>query len=114
MTPPHLSSYTEAGPLIYLSGQLPFDRNGRLSESGIAEQTTQVLENIEQVLTQLGLNRRNVVKTTVWLKPKVDFVAFNERYANFFGPHRPARSTVYSDLMLPAALIEIDAIAIRP
>jgi 2-iminobutanoate/2-iminopropanoate deaminase len=114
MKPPHLSSFTEAGPLIYLSGQLAFDRNGRISESGVAEQTTQVLENIESVLAELGLNRRNVVKTTVWLKPRVDFVAFNERYATFFGPHCPARSTVYGDLMLPAALVEIEAIAVRP
>ncbi|MGA9796284.1 MAG: RidA family protein [Rhizomicrobium sp.] len=114
MKSPHLSPYTEAGPLIYVSGQLAFDRNGRISESGIAEQTTQVLDNLESVLVGPGLNRTNVIKTTVWLKPKIDFVVFNESYAAFFGPHRPARSTVYSDLALPAAEVEIEAIAFRP
>lgn len=113
MKPPHLSPFVEAGPLVFLSGQLAFDRNGRISQAGIAEQTTQVLENMDHILAGLGLNRRNVVKTTVWLKPGTDFVAFNECYATFFGPHCPARSTVYGDLMLPAALVEIEAIAFR-
>jgi len=113
MKPPHLSSFVEAGSLVFLSGQLAFDRSGRISQAGIAEQTSQVLENIDHVLAELGLNRRNVIKTTVWLKPATDFVAFNESYAAYFGPHCPARSTVYADLMLPAALVEIEAIAFR-
>lgn len=113
MKPPHLSLYVEAGSFVYLSGQLAFDRHGRISEPGVGEQTTQVLENIESILAGLGLNRRNIIKTTVWLKPKADFAIFNERYATFFGPHCPARSTVYSDLALPAAAVEIEAIASR-
>lgn len=114
MKPPHLSPYMEAGQLVFLSGQLPFDGQGKISEAGLAGQTTQVLANIERVLRELGLGRDDIVKTTVWLRPDGDFATFNDSYAEFFGEHRPARSTVFSDLALPTALVEIEAIACRP
>jgi 2-iminobutanoate/2-iminopropanoate deaminase len=114
MKPPHLSPYMEAGSLIFLSGQLAFDAHGKISESELDGQTTQVLANIEGVLRTLGLGRGDIVKTTVWLRPGSDFAAFNDSYADFFGAHRPARSTVFSDLALAAAAVEIDAVARRP
>jgi 2-iminobutanoate/2-iminopropanoate deaminase len=114
MKPPHLSPYMDVGSLIFLSGQLPFDSRGRISEAGLAGQTDQVLANIEGVLRTLGLGRENIVKTTVWLRPGSDFATFNDSYAAFFGAHRPARSTVFSELALPAAAVEIEAVARRP
>jgi 2-iminobutanoate/2-iminopropanoate deaminase len=114
MKPPHLSPYMEVGSLILLSGQLAFDSQGKISDAGLAGQTTQVLCNIEQVLRGLGLGRDDIVKTTVWLRPGSDFAAFNDSYAGFFGEHRPARSTVFSDLALATASVEIEAIARRP
>jgi len=50
---------------------------------------------------------------TVWLKNPSDFAAFDAAYAECFGAHKPARSTVVSDLVLPAALIEIEVIVHR-
>lgn len=113
MKPPHLSPFTEAGALVFLSGQLAMGGDGKLVEGGLIAQTSQVLANIEAVLAPLGLTRADIVKTTVWLKPGVQFAAFNDVYAEFFGEHRPARSTVYGDLMLPTADVEIEAIALR-
>jgi len=113
MKPPHYELFAEAGPLVFLSGQLAVQGDGKLVEGGVAAQTSQVLANIEAVLAKLDLKRTDVIKTTVWLKPGAEFAAFNDVYAEFFGDHRPARSTVYSELMLPAASIEIEAIALR-
>ena len=114
MKPPHLAPYVEVGSLIFLSGQLPFDGGGKISEAGLAAQTMQVLGNIEGVLSALGLGRKDIVKTTVWLRPGGDFAEFNDSYADFFGEHRPTRSTVFSELALPAAAVEIEAVARRP
>jgi 2-iminobutanoate/2-iminopropanoate deaminase len=114
MKPPHLSAYMEVGGLIFLSGQLAFDAQGKISDAELAGQTVQVLGNIEGVLQSLGLGRDDIVKTTVWLRPGGDFAAFNDSYSDFFGAHRPARSTVFSDLALPTAAVEIEAIARRP
>lgn len=114
MIKPHLSTWTEAEGLVFLSGQLPFDEKGAISEENIDGQTKQVLRNIANVLRQAGLSLKNVVKTTVWLKNVSDFQQFNESYAQMFGDHLPARSTVASDLMLPQALVEIEVVARRP
>jgi 2-iminobutanoate/2-iminopropanoate deaminase len=114
MTPPHLAPWTRAGSTIYLSGQLAFGQAGRLQGDGVAEQTTQTLQNIRTILDTLGLAAVDIVKTTVWLRDRADFPAFNEAYAAFFGEHRPARSTVVSDLVLPEARVEIEVVAIDP
>jgi 2-iminobutanoate/2-iminopropanoate deaminase len=96
---------------IFLSGQLSFDDQGVLLTGGIAEQTEACLNNVDQLLKDAGVSRRHVVKTTVWLTETSDYPAFNKAYAEFFGDHRPARSTVRSDLMLPGARVEIEVIA---
>jgi 2-iminobutanoate/2-iminopropanoate deaminase len=114
MAAPHLAPFTEASSLVFLSGQLPFDATGRISSTDIGGQTAQVLGNIAAVLEQAGLTLADIVKTTVWLRSATDFAAFNDSYAACFGTHRPARSTVVSELVLPGALIEIEAVAQRP
>lgn len=113
MKPPHLAPYVQAGDLFFLSGQLPFDESGTIGSEDLGEQTAQTLRNIEGVLATIGLLRKDVVKATVWLVPGSDFFAFNERYADFFGDHKPARTTVFSELALPSAKIEIEVVAHR-
>lgn len=114
MTPPHLAPFTEAGGLVFVSGQMAFGADGKLSGSEVGAQTAQVLANLAAVLKRAGLSLTDVVKTSVWLTQASDFPAFNETYAKVFGTHRPARSTVISGLALPQALVEIEAIAARP
>jgi 2-iminobutanoate/2-iminopropanoate deaminase len=114
MAPPHLAPFTEAGGLLFLSGQLAFGPDGRIAEPGIAGQTEQVLANIRSVLEKEGLALSDVVSATVWLTQAADFPAFNDTYARIFGDHRPARSTVISGLVLPQAVVEIAVVARRP
>lgn len=113
MVAPHLSPWTDAGPLVFFSGQLPFDANRTISATDIADQTKQTIENIATVLGQAGLGLADVVKATVWLKNAADFPGFDDSYAQAFGAHAPARSTIVSDLVLPQALIEIEVVAWR-
>lgn len=113
MSPPHLSPWTEAASLVFISGQLPFDASGQIPHTDVAQQTTQALQNLEAVLSKAGLRLRDIVKTTIWLRRDTDFGVFNESYARFFGEIRPARSTVVSALVHPAALVEIEAVARR-
>lgn len=112
MAPPHLSPWTKSGSTIYLSGQLAFDQAGQIESDDIAKQTVRTLQNITAVLETVGLLATDIVKATVWLRDSADFPAFNEAYAIFFGEHRPARSTLVSDLVLREARIEIEVVAI--
>lgn len=52
-----------------------------------------------------------IIKTSVWLTDKADFLGLNRAYAESFPSHSPARSTVVSDLLIPGARVEIDAVA---
>jgi 2-iminobutanoate/2-iminopropanoate deaminase len=52
-----------------------------------------------------------VVKTTVFLVDMADFAAMNEVYAEAFGAHRPARSTVAVAALPRGARVEIEAVA---
>lgn len=111
---PALSPAMPAGDLIFLSGQLAFGADGAIvAPDDVAGQTEQVLANLGRVLAGFGLDLSDVVKTTVWLTDTADFPSFNAAYATRFGSHRPARSTVRADLMLPGARVEIEAVAKR-
>ncbi|KRB82335.1 hypothetical protein ASE00_09680 [Sphingomonas sp. Root710] len=110
---PHLAPFSASNPFLFLSGQLPLDASRQISAADIDGQTRQVIANITDVLRTEGLALDDVVKATVWLKNAGDFVAFDAAYAACFGAHKPARSTVVSQLVLPAALIEIEVIARR-
>lgn len=112
MTAPHLASYVDAGPLVFLSGQIAFDEHGDVS-GDVAVQTRRCLERMELVLREAGLTSSQVVKCTIWLRHEADFAAFNAAYAAYFGAHTPARSTVISALAITAALVEVEAIASR-
>jgi len=79
----------------------------------IDTQTTAVLENIERVLSTVGLNRSDLVDATVFLVNMNDFGGYNLAWTRFFdGVHAPARTTVaVHQLPHPRLLIEIKAMA---
>ena len=112
--PQAIGPYSQAialGSVLYASGQIPLDKNGNFVEGDIKVQTTQVLENLKQVLQAGGSSLDRVVKTTVFLANMDDFVAFNEVYAKFFGEHKPARSTIAVKTLPKNALVEIECVA---
>jgi len=114
MSPSHLSKWTEANGLVFVSGQLPYDGSRTVVGAAIHEQTVQALKNLEETLRSAGLGLSDVRKATVWLRSAADFAGFNDAYAAVFGDHRPARATVVCDLVAPQALVEIEAVAARP
>ena len=105
-----LSPAVRAGDFLFLSGQLGLDDSGTLVGDDIASQTRQTIARLETVMTQAGGSSEQIIKVNVWLTDAADFPAFNQVYAELF-PHRPpARSTVVSELLIPGARVEIDAV----
>jgi 2-iminobutanoate/2-iminopropanoate deaminase len=101
-----------ANGMIYTSGQIGLLPNGDMAGNGIASQTNQVLHNLKAVLEAGGSSMENVIKTTIFLADMDDFVAVNEIYAEHFGSHKPARSTVAAKTLPRNALVEIECIAV--
>jgi len=104
-----------AGELVFCAGQLALDPVSREIVSGdIKEQTNRVLDNLAAVLEAAGSGLDRVVKTTVFLEDISEFAAMNEVYAERFGAHRPARSTVQvAKLPGSGGRVEIECIALR-
>jgi 2-iminobutanoate/2-iminopropanoate deaminase len=106
------SSALRAGPLLFVSGQVPIDSaTGTMVAGDIAAQTRRVLENIGALLTAGGLTYSDVVRTTVFLADMNDFAAMNEVYRTYFAEPYPARSTIEAARLPRDARVEIDAIA---
>ena len=75
---------------------------------------TLTLDNVEAVLTAGGATVADVVKVGAWLSEAERFGRFNELYAERFGSHRPARTTVVVGFGHPDVRVEVDAIAYLP
>ena len=116
--PPAIGPYSQAiaaGGMLFASGQIPLvPSTGELLRGDIQEQTHQVLRNLTAVLEASGASLSTVVKTTVFLADMGEFAAMNEVYAEHFGDHRPARSTVQAGALPRNVSVEIDAIALIP
>ena len=98
--------------LLFVSGQIPIEpKSGEILKGNIKEQTKQILENLNSILTTGGSSLSNVLRTTIFLTNLKDYAAVNEMYAQFFEESQPARSTVQVSKLPMDVQIEIDAIA---
>lgn len=115
--PAAIGPYSQAirvGNLLFTSGQIPLDAEGKLVEGGIEEQTHQVFRNLQAVVTAAGASLTDVVKATVFIKDMEQFAALNAIYASYFGDHKPARSTVEVARLPKDVLVEIELIVSLP
>ncbi|MGW8169238.1 MAG: RidA family protein [Sulfurovaceae bacterium] len=106
------SQAIEVNGMIYTSGQIGLLPSGQMAGNGIISQTNQVLKNLKAVLEAGGSSLGNVVKTSIFLADMDDFVAVNDIYAEYFGDHKPARSTVAVKTLPKNALVEIECMAV--
>ena len=114
--PAAIGPYSQAvniGDMIYTSGQIPLNAYGALVEGDISAQTRQVLQNLTEVLKEGGSSLERVVKTTIFLADMEDFADVNKVYLEFFGTHKPARSTIAVKTLPLKVGIEIEAIAMK-
>lgn len=97
---------------LFLSGQIPIvPQTNEVLAGDIKEQTRQVLENIQAVLSANGATLKDIIKTTVYLTDLAEFSAMNEVYSSYFSAPYPARTTVQVANLPKGVKIEIDAIA---
>jgi 2-iminobutanoate/2-iminopropanoate deaminase len=98
--------------LLFLSGQGPIDpATNEFSLGSVEEQTRLVIQNLSAILSSCGASLADVVKCSVFLADANDFTAMNDVYAEYFGDHKPARTTVSAMLVVPGIKVEIDCIA---
>lgn len=105
---------SDAGPLLWISGQVALDKNGKLVGKGdLRAQAVQVLENIQAILADSGAAMADIIKVTVYV---TDIRAFNDiaDIREKFFPEDGPSSVIceVSALAWPEFMIEIEAVAV--
>ncbi len=105
---------TAAGLTLHVTGQMPTDANGDLVGTTIAEQTDQVMRNLQRVLALCGGGAlTDVVAARAYLTDWNEYAAFNAAYARWFPERLPSRTCVGVSGLAAGARVEIDLAAWR-
>jgi 2-iminobutanoate/2-iminopropanoate deaminase len=108
------SHAVRAGGFIFVAGQGPIDpATDHMAYGTIQHETRLTLENIRRILEGCGASMADVVRCGVYLRDADDFAAMNKIYAEFFGEHKPARTTIECKFADKLMKVEIDCVAFR-
>jgi enamine deaminase RidA (YjgF/YER057c/UK114 family) len=110
----HLAAIS-TGRLVFISGQVALDIDGRLVGNGdFRSQARQVFENLRAALESVGGSFRNVVKLNTYFVDAAGlphFRAIRDEYVNTTNP--PASTAVQVvRLFRPEFLLEVEAVAV--
>lgn len=113
--PAPIGPYNQAvqfGNMLFVSGQIALDAaSGELVQGDIQTETQKVMENLQAILTEAGMDFRNVLKSTIFLMDMGQFAQVNEVYGKYFGEDAPARETVQVAGLPKGVKVEISVIA---
>ena len=104
-----------AARVIYVSGQVPLDRDGNLiGEGDLEAQTRQVFENLRAALDAAGASWGDVVKLNYYLVDVSNLETVRAIRNEYLDTAHPPASTLVevSSLFRDDVLIEIDAVAV--
>jgi enamine deaminase RidA (YjgF/YER057c/UK114 family) len=92
---------------IYLCGQVCKD-----ATQGIQEQTSSMLEKVDELLEQADSDRAHVLSATIYIKDMKYFGEMNTVWESWLPEgHAPARACVEASMARDALLVEISVIA---
>ena len=114
MAPAAIGPYSQAikaGPLVFLSGQIPLDpQSMEIISDDVVEQTHQVFKNLIAVAEAAGGSLSNAAKLTIYVTDLGDFAVINQIMAEYFSKPYPARATIQVSALPTGARVEIDAV----
>lgn len=114
--PAPIGPYNQAvamGNLLFASGQIAIDpKTGEMKTGSLEEETEQVMTNLKAVLSEVGMDFSNVLKTTIFLTDMGKFGQVNAIYGKYFSNESaPARETVQVAALPKGVQVEISVIA---
>jgi len=102
----------EGGKLVMIAGQVPWDVDQKLVSEDLGEQTRQVFENLKNMLAAAGATFADVIKLTIFLKEREDFLVFKDIRAQYLTPPFPPTTLlVVKDLARAEWKLEVEVIA---
>lgn len=100
--------------MVYISGQVAMNPDTKeIVSSGVADETHQVMKNLEAILKEVGTSFDKVIKATIFLQNMDDFPTVNEVYGSYLTEGKfPARETVQVARLPRNVNVEISMIAL--
>jgi 2-iminobutanoate/2-iminopropanoate deaminase len=113
--PAPIGPYNQAiqyGDMLFVSGQIAINpATGELVQDDIQAETRMVMQNLEAVLAEAGMDFSNVIKSTIFLMDMGQFAQVNEVYGSYFSTNPPARETVQVAGLPKGVNVEISVVA---
>ena len=103
-----------ANGLVFTSGQIPARTGLTDQPAEFADQVRQTIENLRAVLEEAGSDLEHVLKVNTYLTDPEQLAEYNTVYEEFFGQHKPARTSVCVSLWGVSLEIECVAAVIEP
>ena len=105
------------GRLLFVGGQVAWNRNQEIVSADFVEQFARALENVLVVVTEAGGKPADIARLIIYVTNKAAYRSrtreVGERYRALMGKHFPAMVLVeVSSLVDDGALLEIEAIAV--
>lgn len=106
----------EGGRLLFVAGQIGWDRLGRIVSDDFADQFSMALENVLSIVREAGGDAASIVNMRVYVTDKKEYTSrlkdIGSAYRQIMGKNFPAMALVeVSALVEDLAKVEIEAIA---
>lgn len=110
---------TSGGNLLFIAGQVAWNKEQQIVSPDLVEQFDRALENLITVVTEAGGHADQVARLIIYVIDKDDYKQrmkeIGERYRARMGKHFPAMVLVQvASLLDDGAKIEIEGIAVLP
>ena len=103
----------DAGRLVFVAGQVGWDKDGVFVSDDLVDQFRQTLENTLAIMAEADAGPEHIVRMTWYITDREEYLArlreFGVAYRSLIGKHYPAMACVeVSGLMEASAKIEIE------
>lgn len=108
-----------SGTLVFIAGQVGWDREQRFHSENLTDQFEQALRNVLEVLAEAGGRPEHICRITAFCCDKPAYLAARAAlgaiWKRHMGRHYPAMSMIFvSDLLDSPGKIELEATAVVP
>ena len=115
--PKAIGTYSQAvavGNLIFLSGQIGLNPDTMELEEGVSAQANRVFSNLKAVCAAGGSGLEHAVKLNIYLADLANFAELNQIMEQWFSAPYPARAALQVAALPKGALVEVEAVVLRP
>ena len=110
---------SSTGRVLYIAGQIGWDKDARIVSPDFAVQFLQALDNVIDIVREAGGATEHIVKLLAFVTDldayRTATNAIGEGWRGRLGKYYPAMSLVkVAGLLEPGALVEVEGVAILP